>query len=289
MQGKRWVFTHPNPSADDHVAHIWDKAEAGGFGYEVAPTTGLHHMQGWVSFPSNMRLTALKKSFCPTCHWEVMRGTEEDSHRYCSKEGRYYGYGRPPSAARQGQRRDLEEAIAAYEEGGKKKACAEHPEAMAKYFKGVEYVIEGRKDPYQLKPLDHLHPWQAELYEFLEGEPDDRTIVWVRDTVGGKGKSAFVRHLIATRGAIQLEGKVADMAYGYNYNEIVCFDITRAQAEMSDHLYTFAEKLKNGFLVSTKYETKMKAFKPPHVIFLANRDCPAGMFSADRVKLIDLD
>ena len=288
-QGKRWCFTHQDPSVDDHLIHQFPgKAEAGGYGYEVAPTTGRHHMQGWVTFPQNMRLAALKK-LCAACHWECMRGTEEESNRYCSKDGIFFGYGRPPSAVTQGQRRDLEEAIELFASEGKKKACLEQPAAMARYYKGIEYVVAARADEYKLKPLEHLYDWQERLYATLEQEADDRTIHWVRDTVGGQGKSAFVRHLISTRGAIQLEGKVADMAYGYNNQKIVCFDITRAQAEMSDHLYSFAEKLKNGFLVSTKYETKMKAFAPPHVVFFANRDCPAGVFSADRLKLHDLD
>ena len=99
----------------------------------------------------------------------------------------------------------------------------------------------------------------------------------------------MVRHLICTRGAVQLEGKVADMAFMYNSEPIVCFDVTRAQAEVSDHLYSFAEKLKNGSVISTKYETKAKHFAPPHVVFFANKDCPAGVFSADRIELIDLD
>lgn len=288
MQGKRWCFTHHDPYLEDHFKHMFDKSEAGGFGYEVCPTTGKKHMQGWVSFPSNQRLNALKE-LCNTCHWEVMKGTEEQSQKYCEKEGFYFPWGRDPSGVKQGQRRDIEEAVEAFENEGKKKACVDYPAAMAKYHKGIEYVVANRKDEYKPEPLHELREWQGKLAHTLFSKPNDRTIYWVRDTLGGKGKSAMVRHLICTRGAVQLEGKVADMAFMYNSEPIVCFDVTRAQAEVSDHLYSFAEKLKNGSVISTKYETKAKHFAPPHVVFFANKDCPAGVFSADRIELIDLD
>lgn len=288
MQGKRWVFTHQEPGVTDHFLHMFEGAEAGGFGYEKAPTTGRAHMQGWVTFPSNKRLSALKE-LCDECHFEKMKGDEVQSFTYCSKEGFYYAFGRAPHVKSQGERSDLAGAIEAFKEGGKKRACEEHPESMARYHKGVAYVVEAQVPPFKLPPLPSLRDWQADLFITLNTPADDRTIYWVRDSEGGKGKSAFVRHLISTCNAIPLEGKVSDMAYNYNGESIVCFDLTRAQAEVSDHLYTMAEKLKNGFIISTKYEVKLKSFKPPHVVFFANKDCPAGVFSADRVKLIDLD
>lgn len=288
MQSRRWVFTHHDPDVSDHFLHQFEGFEAGGFGYEKAPLTGRNHLQGWVSFKSNQRLSAMKER-CDHCHFEPMRGNEVESFKYCSKEGFYYSFGREPIELKRGQRCDLQDAIEAFIEGGKKKACTDHAPTMARYYKGIEYVALGQAEPFKIEPLTHLRAWQADLFISLNTPPDDRTIFWVRDTVGGKGKSAFVRHLIATCGAICLEGKLADMAFQYNSETIVCFDLTRAQAELSDHLFTFSEKLKNGLIVSTKYETKMKAFKPPHVVFFANKDCPAGVFSADRLKLIDLD
>jgi hypothetical protein len=51
----------------------------------------------------------------------------------------------------------------------------------------------------------------------------------------------------------------------------------------------FAEQLKNGFLLSTKYMPEKKVFRPPHVVFLANVACPPGKWSADRVVQIVWD
>ncbi len=69
----------------------------------------------------------------------------------------------------------------------------------------------------------------------------------------------------------------------------MCFDISRAAAEHSDHLYSMAEKLKNGFYLSTKYESVMKVFRPPHVLFFSNFHPDENKWSRDRVQLWDLD
>ncbi len=118
----------------------------------------------------------------------------------------------------------------------------------------------------------------------LAGEPDDRTIIWVTDPQGGSGKSRLARHLIMEHGACLLGGRVQDMAYQYDNERIVIFDVSRAQAEYSDHLYTMAEALKNGTLVSTKYESEMKLFGPPHVIFFCNFSWNRDKWTGDRVR-----
>jgi hypothetical protein len=121
-------------------------------------------------------------------------------------------------------------------------------------------------------------------------------VLWIRDSVGGKGKSRLTRHLCLEHKAIALSGRLADMMYAFSQcvhsNEsppIVIFDVSRAQAEHSDHLYTMAEHLKNGQFFSTKYTSRMCFFAPPHVLFFANRLYDQDKWSADRVQLIDLD
>lgn len=88
-----------------------------------------------------------------------------------------------------------------------------------------------------------------------------------------------------------LSGRLADMMYAFGQSPapIVIFDISRAQAEHSDHLYTMAEHLKNGQFFSTKYNSRLVFFTPPHVVFFANTLYDQSKWSADRVKLVDLD
>lgn len=59
-----------------------------GFGVEHAPTTGTLHYQGWVHF--NNKCRPKEKIKFPNIHWELMRGTIDQSIAYCRKEGQYY-------------------------------------------------------------------------------------------------------------------------------------------------------------------------------------------------------
>ena len=288
-QSTRWVFTHNNPVLDDHAKHVMGKK--GGFSVEQG-AQGTYHLQGWCVFDTNQRLSSLKKK-CAGCHFEIMKGTEVEADEYIEKEDTHlagpWHWGDPPSALGKGRRSDLSEAIAAYAAGGKK-ACAEaQPEALARYHKGIAFVVDALKEEEKPPSLDVLRPWQTDVLEHLNEEPNDRTIFWVTDTKGGQGKSALCRHLVATRNAIVLEGRLTDMAYMYDKQSVVLFDITRSQAELSAHLYSFAEKLKNGIIVSTKYNSVVKVFRPPHIVFFANILPPAGVWSADRVVHFDLD
>lgn len=133
--------------------------------------------------------------------------------------------------------------------------------------------------------------WQSAVISRLRVPPDDRHILWVRDSEGGIGKSRLARYLCLEMGASVLSGKIADMAYAYStlQTPIVIFDVTRAQAEHSDHLYTFAEMLKNGQFFSSKYESRVVIFTPPHVVFFSNALYDQAKWSADRVVLLDLD
>lgn len=172
-----------------------------------------------------------------------------------------------------------------------KRVAEEYPVELMKYHRGIEVLAKHLVVDRRPLPQLHWRPWQADLVSALEKDPDDRHIMWIFDKVGNKGKSTFVTHYVSNpaNDAIVLEGKVADMAYLYDKQRVVFFDITRTQVELLDHLMSFAEKLKNGLLISTKYMTQMKVFRPPHVVFFANVVCPPGKWSEDRVVEIELD
>jgi hypothetical protein len=89
--------------------------------------------------------------------------------------------------------------------------------------------------------------------------------------------------------AIELDGKIADCAFSYASQPIVIFDLARpTDVSLAKDLYIMAEKLKNGQLVSSKYQSKMKVFKVPHVLFFSNHAPPMGVWSADRLQHIVL-
>lgn len=317
-QGKKWCFTvhfTENVEITDPQERFNDVVEVGlaflqarkddpwgiygGAQVEQCPTTRRVHVQGFCVFASNKRLKAMKDLHA-TAHWEVMRGTLEDSERYCSKEDTRV----PPTAPvtwgtrpvnQQGKRTDLEDAIdvlrAADGHSAKKlrAVAAAYPSVYVKFHRGLESLATILAKPVGF-PKPEWRPWQAELEALLAAEPDNRTIRWYTDFVGGKGKSTFVAYYVTNPelDATMLSGKIADMAYTYNGERIVFFDVTRTMAEHMDHLYAFAESLKNGVLHSTKYVPVLKTFRPPHVVFFSNSGVMPGKWSADRLVEVEL-
>lgn len=84
MQGKNWTITINNwEEADIETAENWD-IQYIILAAEVAPATGTRHLQGWIQFKTNMRMSALKRLH-DKAHWELMRGSIEQNEVYCRK------------------------------------------------------------------------------------------------------------------------------------------------------------------------------------------------------------
>ena len=163
-----------------------------------------------------------------------------------------------------------------------------YPGQYVRYAKGIRHLGETlaipRRDP-GFTPRD----WQQALIDIFKHDPHPRHIWWVLDAEGGAGKSRLTEHLCLEYDAIELDGRVQDMAYAYEGQRIVIFDLSRSTpVAMCNELYIAAEKLKNGRMMSTKYESQTKAFDVPHVVFFSNASPPVGAWSADRLQLITL-
>lgn len=75
------------------------------YGYEVCPTTGARHIQGYIYFEQAKSLSAVKKQFqCKAMHLENAHGDAESNRAYCTKEGDFREIGTKPS---QGKRNDI--------------------------------------------------------------------------------------------------------------------------------------------------------------------------------------
>jgi len=113
---------------------------------------------------------------------------------------------------------------------------------------------------------------------------NDRSIFWVHDAKGGAGKSTLARYLM-DKGYIQLDGKVCDMAYMFDATaKGVIFDVARTKADTMDHIYQFAEKVKDGYIVSSKYESRGIKFPSKTVIIFSNFAPDHSKWSHDRLK-----
>lgn len=88
---KRWCFT----SFEDTIKFNEEKIVYFIFGRESCPTTGKKHLQGYVVFKTQQRLSAVKK-IDGRAHWEKARGSVADNIKYCSKDGDVTSFGDPP-------------------------------------------------------------------------------------------------------------------------------------------------------------------------------------------------
>lgn len=143
--------------------------------------------------------------------------------------------------------------------------------------------------------LKQLRLWQWSIIHILNQKPDDRTIYWVYDKEGNKGKTKLAKHIVMSReNAIYLNGGAKYMKYSImKYVEenkkgpqILMLDIPRSKTrEIS---YSGIEEIKNGIFFNTHYESKMVVYEEPHVIVFSNSLPKMKEMSQDRWKIIKL-
>jgi hypothetical protein len=289
MSAKHWTFTLNNYT-NDEVAALSNAGPPVSYiiyGKEVS-ATGTPHLQGFVSFSARRRLGQVKALIGQRAHVEVAR-IVANAIEYCKKDGDFTEHGTPPTGA--GNRSDLDAFKEAVKSGivSRKELRETHSEVFAKYARFcVEYLQDN--EPQKDLPTHPLHDWQQELSQRLNGEPDDRTIVFVVDPVGNKGKSWFAHYyaMIHDRVQVMEPAKKADMSYALDSTIRVLFiDAPRSRTEYV--LYDFLEAVKNGFVFSPKYESRTKTLNKCHVVCLMNEYPDMTKLSADRYHIINLN
>lgn len=310
FSNRNWCFTINNYTDMDIVTlnNIKDNMKDYnvnkiGWNLEVAPTTGMEHIQGFITFRSVRTMKGVKKVLGNnSVHLEVMRGSIKDNIEYCSKSTSRKAGTEPVLAVEdnQGSRTDIISTRDSIRNNGLKSTILndEFADPITKYHKAFEMFDRVYKEhtlhTEMSKEYEKFIPckWQEDIIELIKNPADPRKINWIWEKYGNIGKSELMNYLCIKYNAIELSGKVNDMAYMYNGEPIVCFDIPRTAADNGDsikHLYNFAEKLKNGRIVSTKYESNQKIFKKPHIIFFANFECDKTIWSKDRYNIINLN
>lgn len=135
--------------------------------------------------------------------------------------------------------------------------------------------IKKIKDPLNNK---ELRPFQQEIINILDTEPDERLIYWFYEKNGKVGKTALAKHLCLTRSkeTLFLGGKGSDIKYGVktfvdnveNDLKNCIFHFTRSVENYIS--YEALESIKDGIFYNSKYESGMVVFNSPHIIVLAN-------------------
>lgn len=142
--------------------------------------------------------------------------------------------------------------------------------------------------PLKLIKEENFYQWQKDIIEIVKQEPDDRTIYWLWCDEGKSGKTSFSKYLSATYGAIPIDGKKNDILYcsAVFESEIYIFDFERTQEEFIS--YGGIEKIKNGYYMCAKYESKPIIRNNPHIFCFANFYPDISALSTDRWKIYEL-
>lgn len=234
-QAKRWCFTLNNYSENDikklEQSFIGEKYI---IGKEIGEN-GTPHLQGYINWNKQTRLTALKK-INNKIHWEKCKGNEKDNIKYCSKDG--------------------------------------------------DYIIKGLKVEKPIKIITNLHPWQKEIEDLYNTEPDGRTIHWYWEETGGVGKSSFCKYMYVIHGAITIQGgKLADIMniiFNLDMNDVTMLMIDVPRNNGNNISYSAVECILNGMITNTKFETGVKVFNAPHVVVFSNYEPDIEKLSGDR-------
>lgn len=296
-QGRRWCFTINNYT-DEEKAAVYRACERETYavvGEEIG-STGTPHLQGFIIFQSNKRLTGVKSVIGTRAHCEVAIGTTSQAADYCKKEGNFSEFGTLPRA--QGKRNDLLEVLEwstqFEEEKGRRPEspdfAKEQPQAYIKYPRLVKAVALRAKPPVLQEGT--LNEWQNELKAELDDEPDDRSILFYVDRDGGRGKSWFCRWMVSMepeKVQVLSIGKRDDLAYMIDSTKsIFLFNIPRGCMEMLQ--YPVLEMIKDRMVSSPKYMSQMKCLQHnSHVVVFCNEFPEDGKLTADRVVIRMLD
>lgn len=145
-----------------------------------------------------------------------------------------------------------------------------------------------------LRVIDQLRPWQAAELVHLTATPDDRKVRWLYDHQGGTGKTRFAVYCsVKVPGTVIVSGKGGDIAhilakyYETRDIKLVIFTFTRSVEQFVS--YSMIESVKDGLVVSGKYDSTVLTFNPPHVLVLANFAPDKSKLSADRWDILSLD
>lgn len=297
-KAKRWCFTLNNFTTGEEqlLADLFDSDHVtyGIIGKETGES-GTPHLQGYVIFEQEKRLSQAKTLLGARCHLEVSRGTPKEASDYCKKDGNFNEYGTCPAGAakKQGKWDQLVTWIEELNEAeepppSETDLYRRFPGLMGPQRRGVLALVASlsRSPPREIGcPRDG---WQRDLVGDLDTEPDDRSITFVVDPLGNNGKSWMCRYLKAKypeKTQYLRIGKRDDLAHALDTRKsIFLFDIPRRGMEYLQ--YVVLESIKDGQVFSPKYDSGTKEFEPSHVIVFSNEEPDMLALTNDRYNII---
>lgn len=150
-------------------------------------------------------------------------------------------------------------------------------------------IIEVELAEGDLIESDGFYDWQVDILKIISNPPQKRRIYWYWSELGGIGKTEFCKYLCYYHNAIPLEGKKNDVLFcAASFPSLLyVWDLERDMEECMK--YGAIEKIKNGFYMCAKYESKPILRKTPHVFIFANFKPDRSKLSEDRWVIRNVD
>jgi hypothetical protein len=271
------------------------------------------HIQGFIQFTTQKEMTFVKKLLNDnTAHLEVMRGSPEQASNYCKKtekDGEKQGiylehkiYGELDTTT-SGTRTDLIALKNRLIEGETLtnimintqdertlRNCVQYNKTLRELQHNIQQKTQRELVLEKYENIE-WNKLQKHLINILETEEDTRKINWVYDEYGNTGKTHLAKYYTALGNTYYITGgKQADILYSYEGQQIIIYDLARTYADNIDHIYTTIENLKNGFYLSTKYNSEQRIYsKQPIIMVIANFKPDISKLSKDRWNIIDTE
>lgn len=217
------------------------------FALEVGEDKKRKHLQGYIHLKKKLRLKQCKKIIDDTTHWEKCKGNYTDNVLYCYKA----------------------------------------PLHLWEMKNKIEYT------PQQLKiiPYDRLYDFQRDIINIVESEPDRRTVHWFWSCCGCLGKSTIIQYCLYNHNCGLIGGNKADIMFnivGKKGDKPIkkCYFMNlEKNVNVNAISYSAIEQIKDGLIISTKYESDYKLIPPVHIIIFANKPPNTTKLMDDRWKI----
>lgn len=266
IKSRRYCFTIPNYTEENliqfqAISQACEKHHYICYGLEIAPDTGMQHIQGYIELNEAQRFTFLHNYFglkrngkILKFHAEIANGSASDNKKYVSKEGKFFETGEPVT---QGARTDLKEI---------KKAIKEDPRKIK------EVIDEYGNNLQQIKYAQSLQP-----YYFSDREPNNPpTVYWIfGPTAIGKTKLVY-----DTFEDICSVSSYDWLGTGYTQNECLLFD------DFREFNLTFEQVLKiaDRYPYTLFYKGSQIPLNSPFIIFTSPKSIDETFTSASEDK-----